>query len=70
MSLETYKPGSYPNLPPPLGTVGVSGWVRNNLFSSISNSILTIFLHMVTHFRHAVASAGGHVDRVPGASTN
>ena len=42
MSLETYKPGSYPNLPPPLGTVGVSGWVRNNLFSSISNSLLTI----------------------------
>ena len=42
MSLETYKPGSYPNLPPPLGTVGVSGWVKNNLFSSISNSILTI----------------------------
>ena len=42
MSLETYKPGSYPNLPPPLGTVGVSGWVKNNLFSSISNSLLTI----------------------------
>ena len=20
MSLETYKPGSYPNLPPPIGT--------------------------------------------------
>ena len=42
MSLETYKPGSYPNLPPPLGTVGVYGWLKNNLFSSISNSLLTI----------------------------
>jgi hypothetical protein len=42
MSLETYKPGSYPNLPPPLGTVGVSGWVKNNLFSSISNYLFTL----------------------------
>ena len=42
MSLETYKPGSHPNLPPPLGTVGIYGWLRNNLFSSISNSLLTI----------------------------
>ena len=41
MSIETYKPGSYPNLPPPVGTVGAYGWVRNNLFSSISNSLLT-----------------------------
>ena len=46
MSLETYKPGSYPNLPPPLGTVGVSGWVRNNLFSSISNSLIN---HIVSY---------------------
>jgi len=42
MSLETYKPGTHPNLPPPLGTVGVYGWLKNNLFSSISNSLLTI----------------------------
>ena len=42
MSLETYKPGSYPNLPPPIGTVGVYGWIRNNLFSSLSNSLLTL----------------------------
>ena len=42
MSLETYKPGAHPNLPPPLGTVGVYGWLKNNLFSSISNSLLTI----------------------------
>ena len=39
---QTYKPGSYPNLPPPPGTVGVYGWIKNNLFSSISNSLLTI----------------------------
>ena len=42
MSLETYKPGSYPDLPPPAGTVGVYGWLKNNLFSSVSNSLLTI----------------------------
>ena len=34
MSSEIYKPGSYPNLPPPPGTVGVYGWIKNNLFSS------------------------------------
>ena len=33
MSIETYKPGSYPNLPPPVGTIGIYGWIKNNLFS-------------------------------------
>ena len=42
MSTEMYKPGSYPNLPPPPGTVGFYGWIRNNLFSSINNTLLTI----------------------------
>ena len=42
MISKTYKPGSHPDLPPPLGTVGVFGWLRNNLFSSINNSLLTI----------------------------
>ena len=42
MSLETYKSGSYPNLPPPVGTIGIYGWIKSNLFSSISNSLLTI----------------------------
>jgi len=37
-----YAPGQHPDLPPPVGTVGVLGWLRQNLFSSIGNTILTI----------------------------
>ena len=37
MKEKTYKPGSYPDLPPPPGTVGVYGWIKNNLFSSSVN---------------------------------
>jgi len=38
-----YAPGSHPDLPPPPSMVGVVGWLRNNLFSSTTNTILTIF---------------------------
>lgn len=31
-----------PSLPPPANTVGVIGWLRKNLFSSVLNSLLTI----------------------------
>ncbi|MBA5776431.1 amino acid ABC transporter permease [Stappia sp. F7233] len=31
-----------PNLPPPVNTTGVIGWMRANLFSSIGNTILTL----------------------------
>jgi len=31
-----------PELPPPASEVGIVGWLRANLFSSVSNSILTI----------------------------
>ena len=50
MSLETYKPGSYPDLPPPAGTVGVYGWLKNNLFSSVSNSLLTILSVILLYY--------------------
>ena len=30
---KKYPPGSYPDLPPPPGTIGVIGWLKNNLFS-------------------------------------
>ena len=43
MSEKTYKPGNYPDLPPPPGTVGIYGWIRQNLFSSISNSLLQLY---------------------------
>ena len=39
---NNYAPGTHPDLPPPPGTVGVVGWFKNNLFSSLSNSILTL----------------------------
>ena len=49
---QKYAPGSYPDLPPPPGTIGVTGWLRANLFSSVGNSILTvitfIFLYWLT----------------------
>ncbi|OPX55518.1 amino acid ABC transporter permease [Oceanospirillum multiglobuliferum] len=32
-----------PNLPPPASSVGVIGWMRANLFSNITNSVLTLF---------------------------
>ena len=39
---RTYPLGQYPDLPPPAGSVGVLGWLRTNLFSSVSNVVLTI----------------------------
>jgi len=50
MSEKTYKPGNYPDLPPPSGTVGVYGWIRQNLFSSISNSLLTIISVVLLYY--------------------
>ena len=39
---QSYVTGQHPDLPPPRTIVGVVGWLRQNLFSSISNSILTV----------------------------
>jgi len=39
MQVHTFKP----DLPPPLLSVGVLGWLRANLFSSWFNSLLTLF---------------------------
>ncbi len=41
-TIGDYPPGQHPSLPPPAATTGVLGWLRQNLFSSISNTILTI----------------------------
>jgi general L-amino acid transport system permease protein len=41
-STRSYAPGTHPDLPPPRLSVGFIGWLRENLFSSWSNSILTI----------------------------
>ncbi len=43
MTAETqYLPGAHPDLPPPASTVGVVGWMRANLFSNTTNTLLTI----------------------------
>lgn len=42
MAETSYAPGQHPELPPPLTEIGVIGWMRKNLFSSIGNTILTI----------------------------
>ncbi len=43
MTSETqYLPGTHPDLPPPASTVGLMGWLRANLFSSTTNTLLTI----------------------------
>ena len=46
-----YLPGQHPDLPPPVNTVGVIGWVRRNLFPSATNTFLTLlaayFLYLV-----------------------
>ena len=49
MSEKTYKPGNYPDLPPPPGTVGVYGWIKQNLFSSIK---------ITTHITYIKISVG------------
>jgi general L-amino acid transport system permease protein len=39
---QDHAPGKHPDLPPPVTEVGVIGWLRHNLFSSIGNTILTL----------------------------
>jgi general L-amino acid transport system permease protein len=37
-----FAPGQHPDLPPPVATTGIVGWMRANLFSSPLNAILTL----------------------------
>jgi len=39
---KEYEPGMHPDLPPPAGTVGPIHWIKENLFSSPVNTILTL----------------------------
>lgn len=41
-SHRSYPPGEHPDLPPPVATAGVPGWLRQNLFSSLFSTCLTI----------------------------
>lgn len=40
---QNYEPGTHPDLPPPANTIGVIGWLRTNLFSNLTNTLLTFF---------------------------
>ena len=37
-----YAPGTHPDLPPPVRTTGIVGWIRANLLSSPLNVALTL----------------------------
>ena len=42
MAERQYKVGEYPDLPPPSNLVGPMAWIKENLFSSFSNVVMTI----------------------------
>jgi general L-amino acid transport system permease protein len=39
---QSYEPGTHPDLPPPVATTGPIGWMREHLFGSPLNIILTL----------------------------
>ena len=41
-AIQDYAPGTHPDLPPPVRTTGVLGWLRKNLLSSPLNIALTL----------------------------
>lgn len=43
VDLDKYSPGEHPNLPPPAEESGVFHWLRRNLFSNVTNTLLTLF---------------------------
>lgn len=38
----SYTPGTHPDMPPPPGLTGPVRWMKDNLFSSVSSTILTV----------------------------
>nr|MCH9675836.1 amino acid ABC transporter permease [Gammaproteobacteria bacterium] len=42
--VKDYVPGTHPDLPPPALSVGVVGWLRANLFSNWTNTLLTLLV--------------------------
>lgn len=52
-----YPPGEHPDLPPPVATSGILGWLRENLFSSLFNTALTVIAVWLLYL--FVSSVGG-----------
>lgn len=46
---QSYRPGEHPDLPPPVDTSGITGWLRANLFSSVWNSLTTLILAVLLY---------------------
>lgn len=46
---KDYPPGEYPNLPPPIKESGVIYWLKTNLFSSVSNTLLTVLAVVILY---------------------
>ncbi len=42
LNKQGYDPGTHVDLPPPVSQVGITGWMRKNLFSTPTNVVLTI----------------------------
>ena len=40
----SYPPGAHPSLPPPYNVYGPIHWIRSNLFSSVTNTVLTLLV--------------------------
>ena len=43
-AVQTYETGQHPELLPPRSQVGVLGWLRNNLFSTPLNVMMTLLV--------------------------
>ena len=48
-SAQTHAPGQHPDLPPPPGTTGLVGWLRENLFAGPANAVGTILTLVVLY---------------------
>lgn len=55
---------SLPALPPPIGTSGLIGWLRQNLFYNLTNSLMTIFTVVLLWLLVSSASGWFVIDAV------
>jgi len=44
MTSQTYAPGSHPSLPAPSNTIGPIAWLKSNLFSNVTDTIITLVI--------------------------
>ena len=66
---KQFAPGSYPDLPPPPGTIGMVGWLHKNLFSSVGNSILSLVTILFLYWLLTTSAGWFVIDAVADASS-